>query len=448
MVGTSVSSSAAIERPSGGAPSRQHEPDLAARFAAVRQRTLELCAPLSVEDHLLQPMADASPAKWHLAHTTWFFEAFVLERHDEASFSPEFGFLFNSYYEAAGPRVERARRGMLSRPSLPRVHQYRAAVDQQVLEAVTSGRLPPAMLARLELGLHHEQQHQELILTDLKCALGTQPTSPAYRTDLRRGEAAEPSPLAFRSFDEGIIEIGATAEGFAFDNERPRHRVLLQPFLLATRPICNAEVLAFIDEGGYRAPQLWLSDGWQAVQAQRWEAPMYWQRRDSGFAIYDLTGVRAVDPADPACHLSYYEADAIARWSGARLPTEQEWEWAAAAARSDRGNFADDELLHPAPARGDGAIGGAIDGAIGGAIIDQLFGDVWEWTASSYSSYPGFRPLAGALGEYNGKFMSGQQVLRGGSCFTPRGHVRASYRNFFPPAARWQMSGVRLARDA
>jgi ergothioneine biosynthesis protein EgtB len=432
-----VSPFASIERPAGGAASSEHDlHDLAARFAAVRARTLQLCAPLSVEDHLLQPMADASPAKWHLAHTTWFFEAFVLERLGAASFSPEVGFLFNSYYEAAGPRVERARRGMLSRPSLERVHQYRAAVDQQVLAALAAGAVSPATLARLELGLHHEQQHQELILTDLKCALGTQPTSPAYRADLRRSKAGAAAPLGFRGFEGGIVELGAGAEGFAFDNERPRHRALLQPFLLATRPICNADVLAFIREGGYRDPQHWLSDGWQAVQSLRWEAPMYWHHRDGGVAIYDLTGLRAIDPGQTACHLSYYEADAIARWSGARLPTEQEWEWAASMVDREQGNFIEDDLLHPAAAPGDGA------------ALAQLFGDVWEWTASSYGSYPGFRPLAGALGEYNGKFMSGQQVLRGGSCFTPRGHVRASYRNFFPPAARWQMSGVRLARDA
>jgi ergothioneine biosynthesis protein EgtB len=441
------------------APDAPTASELTDRFAAVRRRTIELCAPLTAEDQLVQPMADASPSKWHLAHTTWFFETFVLGLAGDAVFDPAFGFLFNSYYEAAGPRVERAHRGMLSRPGLDRVHAYRAETDRRIGAALADGALDAGARDRLELGLHHEQQHQELILTDIKYVLGTQPTRPPYRIDERARIAgwgpyglcpwggAEPrgidlargassvAPARWRAFDGGIVEIGAPPGGFAFDNERPRHRVLVSPFRLATRPITNAELLSFIADGGYRDPRLWLSDGWHLAQAERWTSPLYWDLRAGEHAVYALSGMRELDPAEPACHLSYYEADAVARWAGARLPTEFEWELAAAAAGGPpaRGNFADDDRLHP--------IASAAEG------IDQLFGDVWEWTSSSYAPYPGFRPLSGALGEYNGKFMSGQQVLRGGSCLTPRGHVRPSYRNFFPPAARWQMTGVRLATD-
>ena len=405
-------------------------------------RTVELCAPLSAEDQQLQPMADASPTKWHLAHTTWFFEAFVL---GGAPFDPAFEYLFNSYYEAVGPRVERARRGMLSRPRLEQVRAYRDDVDRRIARALAERRLDDGALARLELGLHHEQQHQELILTDIKYALGTQPLRPAYRADLPAPAPEPASPPRFRTFDprrEGPAEgrlgdgarvrIGAPGGGFAFDNERPAHDVIVRPFALATRPLSNADVLAFIADGGYREPRLWLSDGWHAVQSEGWQAPLYWLGDDTH---YTLGGVRPLDPAATVCHLSYFEADAIARWLGGRLPTEAEWELAARGASPDRGNFADDAHLCPAPPPP-------------GDALTQLFGDVWEWTASAYAAYPGYRPLAGALGEYNGKFMSGQQVLRGGSCLTPRGHVRATYRNFFPPAARWQMSGARVAKDA
>ncbi len=394
--------------------------DLATAFRRVRARTLELCAPLSVEDQIVQAMADASPTKWHLAHTTWFLEELVLGDVRE----PAFRHLFNSYYDAIGARLPRGQRGLVTRPSLAEVHAYRRAVDERVLAA----DLDTAALARLELALHHEQQHQELILTDAKYVLGTQPLAPAYRPNLARARSATPAPLAWHVFDGGVVELGAPATGFAFDNERPRHRQIVAPFELASRPISNAGVSAFIADGGYRDARWWLSDGWQAVQAHAWQAPLYWQDG----ALYELAGVRAIDPGETACHLSGYEADAIARWLGGRLPTEAEWEHAASTAPI-AGNFADADRLHPARADGDG--------------LAQLFGDVWEWTASSYSPYPGFRTLAGALGEYNGKFMSGQQVLRGGSCLTPRDHVRASYRNYFPPAARWQMTGARVARD-
>jgi ergothioneine biosynthesis protein EgtB len=403
---------------------------LAAAYQRVRTRTVALCGPLSIEDQVVQPMPDASPAKWHLAHTTWFFEAFVLG--DGHVFDPAFERLFNSYYESVGPRVERPRRGMLTRPGLERVHAYRAQVDERITHALAVGSLDAAALSRLELGLHHEQQHQELILTDAKYTLGTQPLAPAYRADLVRADAvADPVALRWRRFGGGVTQIGAPASGFAFDNERPRHDVLVHPFELATRPVCNAEVLAFIAAGGYRDHRLWLSDGWAAIQARGWSAPLYWH----GERLYELAGMRAIDPAETACHLSYYEADAIARWLGGRLPTEAEWELAAGTVSSRDGHFADDDRLHPARAA-------ETDGALA-----QMLGDVWEWTQSAYSPYPGFRALEGALGEYNGKFMSGQQVLRGGSCFTSRSHVRPSYRNFFPPAARWQMTGARVARD-
>ena len=410
--------------------------DLDSRYRAVRARTAALCAPLSAEDALAQSMADASPAKWHLAHTTWFFEAFVLA-HAPAElarvFDPSFAFLFNSYYEAVGERVERERRGLLTRPGLAIVRAYREQVDARMYRALAEGALDEATLAVLELGLHHEQQHQELILTDVKHLLGTQPGRPAYRPELERAGATA-APLSWRHFEGGVRRIGASDDGgFAFDNERPRHDVLLRPFRLATRPVSNREVLEFIAAGGYHDPRFWLSDGWHVVRAEGWEAPLYWERRDGGFVSYDLSGVRAILPDEPACHLSYYEADALARFFEARLPTEAEWESVAAGASVASGHFADDDRLHPRASSEDG--------------MTQLFGDVWEWTASAYAPYPGFRPLAGALGEYNGKFMCSQLVLRGGSCFTPRGHVRSSYRNFFPPSARWQVSGVRFARD-
>ncbi|CAN5922245.1 ergothioneine biosynthesis protein EgtB [soil metagenome] len=407
--------------------------DLLMRFKTVRQRSVGVCAPLSVEDHALQSMADTSPAKWHLAHTTWFFEAFVLgpigqPRHDE-----RFGELFNSYYNSVGPRVDRARRGLMSRPSLDEVHAYRAAVDERVLAALDVDALGAGEQATLELGLHHEQQHQELLMTEIKHALATQPLQPQYRGDLDRLAHGSITPLSWVDFDGGIVEIGAEERGFAFDNERPRHRAVIEPFTLASRPVCNAEVIAFVADGGYTDPRHWLSDGFATAQRTGWRAPLYWHHDDGVWMHYELAGIRELDPAATACHLSYYEADAIARWANARLPTEAEWEIAAKGLRPREGNWADDDHLHPRAATGSG--------------LAQMFGDFWEWTSSAYAPYPGFAPLAGALGEYNGKFMSGQMVLRGGSCFTPRGHVRSSYRNFFPPWARWQMAGVRFAND-
>ena len=407
--------------------------DLISRYRTVRQRSASVCAPLSIEDHALQSMPDASPARWHLGHTSWFFETFVLVPLGERPHDERWNVVFNSYYDGAGPRMDRARRGLASRPSLEDVYTYRAAVDDRIARAADEGRIDDRTAATIELGLHHEQQHQELMLTDLKHAFATQPLQPAYRADLDRRDRGTIEPLAWQDLDGGVIEIGAPAAGFAFDNERPRHRVVVEPFQLARRPICNAEVIAFLAEGGYEDPRLWLSDGFATVQREGWRGPLYWQQREGVWFTYELAGVREVDPAETACHLSYYEADAIARWAGARLPTEAEWEHATTGLQPRAGNWADDDRLHPTAARGPGTT--------------QLFGDVWEWTRSAYGAYPGFRPLDGALGEYNGKFMSGQVTLRGGSCLTPRGHVRASYRNFFPPHARWQMSGVRLACD-
>jgi ergothioneine biosynthesis protein EgtB len=430
-----------------------HARALAERFTRVRLCTEGLAAPLSAEDCGLQSMPDTSPTKWHLAHTTWFFETLVLGAAGEAPFDPAFGFLFNSYYEAIGPRHARPRRGLLSRPSLAEVLEYRADVDRRMaalLERAAhepSGRRAP-LLGLVELGLHHEQQHQELILTDIKHALADNPLRPGYRAP--RGapvaSVASASPaggsaeLGWVSHDEGVVSIGHGGGGFAFDNEEPRHKVHLRAFQLADRPATAGEVLEFIADRGYARPELWLSDGFAAARAGGWEAPLYWEPQGGGFAIYTLDGLRPLDPREPACHLSFYEADAFARWAGARLPTEAEWESIAARAPV-RGNLAESGLFHPAPApaRASGSSGGA---------PRQLFGDVWEWTASAYLPYPGFRPWEGAVGEYNGKFMSGQMVLRGGSCATPESHLRASYRNFFSPGARWQLSGVRLARDA
>jgi ergothioneine biosynthesis protein EgtB len=400
-------------------------------YQTVRARTVALAAPLSAEDQMVQSMPDASPTKWHLAHTTWFFETFVLgpfvtgyrpvdERH---------AFLFNSYYEGVGPRVERARRGQLSRPSLAEVQDYRGRVDAAMARWLAAD-VAPAAAATVVLGLHHEQQHQELLLTDIKHALGLQPLRPAY---LPRPPASPRAPAGgaarFRRFEAGVVSIGHAAEGFAFDNEGPRHRHFLEAFELALRPVTVGEYLAFMRDGGYARPELWLSDGWQRVQTERWRAPLYWEEHDGAWSVYTLGGVRPVDPDETVAHVSYFEADAFARWAGARLPTEQEWEHAAAGAPV-AGHFADAERYHPGPA------------------TDGMFGDVWQWTQSAYLAYPGYRPPAGPVGEYNGKFMSGQMVLRGGSCLTPAGHLRATYRNFFPPEARWQMSGIRLARQA
>jgi ergothioneine biosynthesis protein EgtB len=404
------------------------------RYAAVRALSRELAAPLSDADATIQPMPDASPTKWHLAHTTWFFETFVLRDHlpGYRQVDPQFCYLFNSYYEGEGERIARDRRGMLSRPSLQQVLEYRTAVDTALLAALPG--LPPAALALIELGLQHEQQHQELLLMDLQAAMAANPLRPAVwpAADAKAGQTIE---LEWVSRPGGIVEIGHGGGGFAFDCEGPRHRHYLRPYQLASRPVTNGEWFSFMADGGYRDPLQWLSDGWAWARDNQIAHPLYWQEGKDGWSRFGLDGLQPVDPAAPVCHISYYEAEAFARWSGARLPTEAEWEAAAAADDPAAGHQLDEA-------------GAARPNATApGAGLRDLFGNVWEWTASAYLPYPGFRAAAGAVGEYNGKFMSGQMVLKGGCCATPRGHVRASYRNFFYPQQRWMFAGLRLAKD-
>ena len=400
------------------------------RYAQIRDATTALTAPLSAEDCAIQSMPDASPAKWHLAHTTWFFETFVLKPHVPryGEFDPAYGYLFNSYYNAIGERHPRPERGMLSRPSLEDVLSYRRHVDRAVLEGTD---LP---LELVELGLHHEQQHQELILTDLKHLLSRNPLKPAYQKQwpLTPIRARKPRWVGLAG---GLHEIGHAGPGFAFDNETPRHKVWLEDFEIASHPVTHGDFLDFIADGGYRRPELWLAAGWDVARARGWEAPEYWVRRDGVWHTFTLHGEVPVDRHTPICHVSFFEAEAYARCAKARLPGEAEWEVAARSAALT-GNFVESGALHPLALREE-----PVEGALA-----QAFGDVWEWTRSEYGPYPGYQPAAGAVGEYNGKFMVGQYVLRGGSCATPASHIRATYRNFFPPEARWQFSGLRLAK--
>ncbi|MCX4244106.1 ergothioneine biosynthesis protein EgtB [Paraliomyxa miuraensis] len=434
-------------------PARALEP--AERYAAVRAATRALAEPLELEDYGLQSMPDASPVKWHLAHTTWFFETFVLERWrpGHEPFHPRFGYLFNSYYESVGRMHPRPQRGLLTRPTVAEVWRYREHVDAAMQALLDSGTLPPEALEVIEVGLQHEQQHQELVLTDLKHGFWCNPLWPAYREPVDRfaPSSSSATALAWLEHPGGLRSVGFDGAGFAFDNERPRHRVYLEPFALASRLVTCGEFLEFMADDGYRRPELWLSAGFDVVRHEGWRAPLYWldasepndyggDGRD-GWRLFTLAGARALDPNEPVCHLSYYEADAFARWRDCRLPTEAEWEQACAD-RPISGNFVETGALHPLPlSHGRHARATEEPGP------HQAFGDAWEWTASGYAPYPGFRPLAGSLGEYNGKFMCNQLVLRGGSCATPASHVRTTYRNFFPPQARWQFSGLRLARD-
>jgi ergothioneine biosynthesis protein EgtB len=407
------------------------------RLDAVRVRTESLCKPLETEDHVIQACESVSPPKWHLAHTAWFFETFIL-----LPFAPGYrvydeiyAHLFNSYYETAGTFFPRNQRGLLSRPTVADIYRYRGHVDEALLALLNDLPRQSAhdILARIELGIEHETQHQELLLMDVKYNFFINPLKPVYREAAKLPSTASHQSTGWNTFDGGIVEIGHDGMGFSFDNERPRHRTLLQDYRLGSRLVSNEEYLAFISEGGYQRPELWLSDGWHTVNSQRWLAPLYCIQEGNDWQQFTLSGMRPLNPQEPISHLSYFEADAYARWSGKRLPTEAEWEHAAANLPVT-GNFLESGTLHPQAAHQSG--------------LTQLYGDLWEWTQSAYSSYPGFRPLPGTLGEYNGKFMSGQMVLRGGCCVTAQDHIRASYRNFFRPADRWMFSGLRLAEDA
>jgi ergothioneine biosynthesis protein EgtB len=411
---------------------------VAERYMQTRRFTAHLCEPLVVEDFVVQSMPDASPARWHLAHTAWFFETFVLARW-EAEYRPAntaFQMLFNSYYNGIGAAFPRAQRGLLTRPTVAEVFEYRRAVDERVERLLH--RPPPdgsqEIAGIVELGINHEQQHQELLLTDIKHAFSCNPLWPAYRPSTACLSAKNSQASEWSAFEGGIVEIGHTGRTFAFDNEHPRHKTLLQPFQLRNQLVTNGEFLEFMNAGGYRQPDLWLSLGWSTVREQRWAAPLYWVERDGAWHEFSLGGLRPLNLDEPVCHVSYFEADAFARWSKARLPTEAEWEQAAAG-HALKGSFVESGRYHPAATNGNQA------------SLAQLYGEVWQWTASPYTAYPGYAPLPGTLGEYNGKFMCNQFVLRGGSCASPASHLRTTYRNFFPPDARWQFTGIRLARD-
>ncbi|SPJ32845.1 ergothioneine biosynthesis protein EgtB [Kushneria phyllosphaerae] len=429
------------------------------RFQHVRRASEKLCAPLETEDYMVQSMADVSPPKWHLAHVSWFFEAFILAPwlKDYQTPDPAYDFLFNSYYETHGKPFPRHLRGTISRPTVAQVYQFRAHIDRE-MERLLSAPPPEHLdeiIDRLEIGLHHEQQHQELLVMDIKHILSCNPLHPIYRNDIRQqllahaDQAALPDAPRWHRYAAGVRQIGVDyptepafdhdGEGFVFDSETPRHRQYVAEFELADRPVTNAEFLKFIEDGGYTRTELWLSDGWHLMHQTGWQAPEYWEKVDGRWHTMSLGGLVPVDLNAPVCHVSFYEADAYARWAGARLPTEAEWE-TAAVDQPLAGHFVEDELLQPqAPSRR--------QGQDKNQAPQQLYGDVWEWTGSAFLPYPGFTPLEGSLGEYNGKFMSGQMVLRGGCCATPGNHIRASYRNFFPPQARWAFSGIRLARD-
>jgi len=407
------------------------------RLFETRRLSRELAEPLSPEDMTVQAMEDASPTKWHLAHVTWFFETFILVAHlpGYRVFDDTFGYCFNSYYESLGPRQPRPRRGVLTRPSAERVMAYRAHVDEGLARLCEGGLEPGSEIARLiEVGINHEQQHQELLLTDILALFAANPLRPAYRAPGPRPAQSKPDTMGWISFPGGIRQIGHDGTGFTWDNELPRHEALVHPFLLADRLVSNAEWLEFMADAGYRTASLWLADGWTTVNREGWQAPLYWEEREGEWFAMSLEGLQRIDGAAPVSHVSYYEADAFARWAGKRLPSEFEWE-AAAADLPLTGNSLDSRAFRTLPAP-------VADGS-----LRQMFGDVWEWTQSAYLPYPGYRPPAGALGEYNGKFMVSQQVLRGGSCATPPGHTRATYRNFFYPQQRWQFMGLRLASE-
>jgi ergothioneine biosynthesis protein EgtB len=409
------------------------------QYRKVRRFSEHLCEPLVTEDYVIQSMPDVSPTKWHLAHVSWFFETFLLSPAlpDYKSLHPQYAYLFNSYYNTIGERHCRPKRGLISRPTVKETFEYRRYVDEHVLELLE--KLDERQLAELApiitLGLHHEQQHQELMVTDIKHVLSCNPLYPTYRARTPTS-ASNITPLEWVSFPEGLHWIGHEGNGFAFDNEGPRHRQFVQSFQLASRLVTNGEYQEFMQDGGYENPLLWLSEGWATVRAEEWQAPLYWEKRDGRWYVMTLSGLREVDKAEPVCHVSYFEADAYARWADARLPTEAEWEVAAQEVPVE-GNFVESGLYHPTPLNTFTASG----------KLAQMYGDVWEWTQSSYAPYPNFKPGPGAIGEYNGKFMCNQYVLRGGSCATSLSHIRSTYRNFFPANAQWQFMGIRLAKE-
>lgn len=406
--------------------------DLKNRYASVRAATESICNPLEIEDYLIQSMTDASPLRWHLAHTTWFFETFILKQFDPDYRSPneQYAYLFNSYYNAVGDQYPRHRRGQVSRPTVAEVYDYRSHVDN-AMAALIPNLQEPDQRALLELGFNHEQQHQELMFTDLKHGFFQNPLMPVY-LPFDSPTTSPVTDLDWVPFDEQQTEIGHNGEGFAFDNESPLHTQHIPAFKLANRLVTNAEYLEFMQSDGYETPSLWLSDGWQILQDRGWKSPLYWSESPNGWQTFTLGGVRDLAPEEPVVHISHYEADAFATWAGARLPTEAQWELAARGAAAETSS--DWEYPHPRPANP------------GNGPLLQIFGDCWEWTSSPYIAYPGYKPAKGAVGEYNGKFMSNQIVLRGGSCVTPIGHIRHTYRNFFYPETRWQFSGIRLAR--
>ena len=409
--------------------------ELLPHYESVRRFSQLLCEPLEIEDFVVQSMPDASPIRWHLAHTTWFFETFVLKPFvpNYEPIDPLYEYLFNSYYNGVGQQFPRAKRGLLTRPSVADVYLYRQTIDNQIkrLLAEAGESLAPKIAPLVQLGLHHEQQHQELMLTDLKHAFAQNPLYPVYQ-ELPHSEPPQTPQQTWHHFDGSIVEIGHTGESFAYDNETPRHEALIQSFEIAGRLVTNGEMLEFLEDGGYRRPELWLSLGWNQLQSEAWSSPLYWIRQEDHWHEFTLGGLVPLSMASPVTHISYFEADAFARWCGCRLPTEFEWEHASQSA-SIEGNFVNSRHFHPAPAKGN-------DG------LRQMLGDAWQWTASPYVPYPGYRPAEGAIGEYNGKFMCNQYVLRGGSCATSKSHIRRTYRNFFPPEARWQFTGIRLAR--
>lgn len=403
-------------------------------FATERSKTEALCQPLAIEDYVIQSSEDVSPPKWHLAHTTWFFETFILKPYkpNYVLFNPLFQYLFNSYYQSLGPSAPRKHRGLLSRPTVETVLSYRKDINRLISELIHETKQFETIAPLCILGLHHEQQHQELLLMDIKYNFSHDPSFPIYKQSSIPFTKPLAAPLKFNVMEGGMINQGFEGPGFCFDNELPRHPVYLTPYSLANRLVTNGEYLEFIEAGGYHNPAYWLSDGWDLIQKNHWQAPLYWYQQDNQWQIYTLSGLQKLDPEEPVAHVSFYEADAYARFKGCRLPTEAEWENYVTVQNlhPNQGHFLETDTFHPQAA----------------AASPQCFGDVWEWTASAYAPYPGFKPLCGALGEYNGKFMSNQMVLRGGSCLTPSSHMRLSYRNFFAPDKRWQMSGIRLAK--